>query len=49
MLFRSDYKYIAFNSEETLSKIKEKDEQSTIEAKKNALKKSFNLNNDNDL
>ena len=47
--FKPDYKYIAFNSEETLSKIKEKDEQSTIEAKKNALKKSFNLNNDNDL
>ena len=47
--FKPDHKYIALNSKESLSEIKKKDEASLLKQKKDALMKSFNLDNDNDL
>jgi len=46
--FKPDFKYIALNSKESLSEIKKKDEASLLKQKKDALMKSFNLDNDND-
>ena len=46
--FKPDFKYITLNSKESLSEIKKKDEASLLKQKKDALMKSFNLDNDND-